>query len=246
MSTLVMFVRTPHWRVQQITHPGGQPSGTTGNVPGSGVPGSGPQSRSSGGFPLSPPANSRKELAWAAARAALASVATPSDGDVTVREALEPQTLAPRDLDAVEKDAFASPPSESASRTHEWVQVWKGDVVVDLKQVRIDPPRRSYDTGPITCADDPSASRPLLPRSSAPVEGGGSPEPGESDKAPGSDKDEDSFSTGQPEAVGSITLEPPEYRHHRIIFDWRNDSESSVHSSLVIRKRQGPGPPRDY
>ena len=43
-----------------------------------------------------------------------------------------------------------------------------------------------------------------------------------------------------------MILEAPENRQHRIVFDWRNNSESSVHSSLVTRVGQGPGPPRDY
>ena len=54
------------------------------------------------------------------------------------------------------------------------------------------------------------------------------------------------FSAGKSKGPESKILEPPEDRHHRLIFDWRNNSESSVHSSLVKTVPQGPGPPRDY
>jgi hypothetical protein len=206
--------------------------------------------RSSGGFPLSPPPNSKRELAWAATRAAQARMGMPAEGVCAGNEASLSPDFPPPGLSAIGDDG-TTPSSDPVPRTHEWVQVITNGVVVDLKLVRVDPPRRSYNTGPftgpLTYADDPSASCPLLPVSSAPVMGRGSLEAGGgSDVALGSDKKDGMFSTGQPEGVESIVFQPPENRQHRIIFDWRNNSESSVHSSLVSRVPQGPIPPRDY
>ena len=174
----------------------------------------------------------------------------PAEGVVAGNEASLSPDLPPHGLSAI-GNAGTTPSSDPVHRTHGWVQVITDGAVVDLELVRIDPPRRSYNTepftGPLTYADDLSASCPLHHVTSAPVKGGGSPEAGGgSDVALGSDKEDDMFFTGQPEGVESMIFEPPENRQHRIIFDWRNSSESSVHSSLVSRVPQGPGPPRDY